>query len=298
MKKEDLFESIGSIDDELIERSSRKSHGSWYKIAAGVACAVIICAVAVHELPILKNGEKVNSGQNKTEITNGNEEQKSTAQPDKEVEKEEQKSTAQPDKEAEKENEVKKKNTEKESAEKESTDYKNLFTSQMDNNAMEEENRDFSLDVGQPRYEYGTKDNIPFEIDGTQYFDKGNVVSYCDENKKVINTSIEYTDSQSDKWISIIVSENGTFYGNCNANDIVEKGVMHLGTSVYALSLEDTSEVLYLKAFFQKGNETFSIESRGLSYGECGTILDSVIESDLNFAALDKTNAVYVANDK
>ena len=283
MKKEDLFESIGSIDDELIERSSRKSHGSWYKIAAGVACAVIICAVAVHELPLLKNGEKVNSDQNKTEITNGGEEQKSTAQPDKE---------------AEKENEVKKKNTEKESAEKESTDYKNLFTSQMDNNAMEEENRDFSLDVGQPRYEYGTKDDIPFEIDGTQYFDKGNVVSYCDENKKVINTSIEYTDSQSDKWISIIVSENGTFYGNCNANDIVEKGVMHLGTSVYALSFEDTSEVLYLKAFFQKGNETFSIESRGLSYGECGTILDSVIESDLNFAALDKTNAVYVANDK
>lgn len=278
MKKEDLFESIGSIDDELIERSSRKSHGSWYKIAAGVACAVIICAVAVHELPILKNGENVNSGQNKTEITNGNEEQKSTAQPDKE---------------AEKENEVKKKNTEKES-----TDYKNLFTSQMDNNAMEEENRDFSLDVGQPRYEYGTKDDIPFEIDGTQYFDKGNVVSYCDENKKVINTSIEYSDSQSDKWISIIVSENGTFYGNCNANDIVEKGVMHLGTSVYALSFEDTSKVLYLKAFFKKGNETFSIESRGLSYDECGTILDSVIESDLNFAALDKTNAVYVANDK
>lgn len=298
MKKEDLFESIGSIDDELIERSSRKSHGSWYKIAAGVACAVIVCAVAVHELPLLKNGEKVNSGQNKTEITNGNEEQKSTAQPDKEVEKEEQKSTAQPDKEAEKENEVKKKNTEKESAEKESTDYKNLFTSQMDNNVMEEAHRDFSLDVGQPRYEYGTKDDIPFEINGTQYFDKGNLVSYCDENKKVINTSIEYSDSQSDKWISIIVSEKGTFYGNCNSDIVAEKGVKYLGTSVYALSSEDDSHVLRLSAFFKKNNETFSIESRGLSYDECGMILDFFIESDLNFAALDKTNAVYVANDK
>lgn len=43
MKKEDLFKSIGSIEDTLIERSEKKDRKKWYKKTRGVAIVAGVC---------------------------------------------------------------------------------------------------------------------------------------------------------------------------------------------------------------------------------------------------------------
>lgn len=43
MKKEDLFKSIGSIDDNLIERSEKIEHKKWYKKTREIAIAACFC---------------------------------------------------------------------------------------------------------------------------------------------------------------------------------------------------------------------------------------------------------------
>lgn len=43
MKKEDLFESIGSIDDNLVQKSEEKTHKNWYKKTYGVVIAACLC---------------------------------------------------------------------------------------------------------------------------------------------------------------------------------------------------------------------------------------------------------------
>ena len=50
MKKEDFFEVLGDLDDDIVKRAKTpvKKHFTWKALGALAACLALICAIAMH----------------------------------------------------------------------------------------------------------------------------------------------------------------------------------------------------------------------------------------------------------
>lgn len=287
MKKEDLIDAIGDMDDKYVTEAeeyrksnvdkknasdtdrlhtrSRRTFRRWVPVAAGLC--VLVIGGFVWSMQDNFQADKMSATATAEEEAANDMNAAGSASQDVE-------SGAAA-------------NKDQSSAESASIDYREIFKSYA--NPVAE--MDYTLDAGGAYFAFKTANNMPELPFDTSIYTEQSMEVYCKEDGARENINMNLYNPDVEKYLNITVSESGNYF-SCYEQDLGE-GVEHLGTMVYGFDNSAYSDAISLDVYFTLADgAAYHMSSSGLDYAELGTIMDSVIQQGIDPETFDYTKAV------
>lgn len=282
MKKEELLDAIGDIDDKYVteaevyrqsdtDKKKIRKFRRWVPVAAGLGVLVIGGFVWSMQDNFRADKTSDATAEESAGATAGGADEGSAAE-----------GSAAEDPVS---GEAADKN--QNSVESASIDYREIFKSYADPIAE----MDYTLESGGPCYAFESAQSMPELPFDTSIYTEQSMQVYCKEDGAKENINMNLYDPNVEKYLNITVSESGNFF-SCYEQDLGE-GVDRFGTMVYGFDNSAYSDAISLDVYFtREDGAAYHMSSSGLDYAELGTIMDGVIREGIDPETFDYTKSV------